>query len=117
MKILKSKKMLDYRKDVINYHNFLLDTKSEEWFKRQKEETIGKWLKRTAYQGEGFTKRTYTDDSIKIAVSVLSFLRENKVEKEEFEDLIGFEMDLHGQFDYTISQIRKIELIINKKLV
>jgi len=104
-------------KDGINYHNFLLDIKSKEWFKRQKEETIGQWLKRTAYQGNGFPKRDGTNDSFKIAVSILSFLRENKIEKETFEDLVGFEVDLHGQFDYPISQIRKIELIINKKLV
>jgi hypothetical protein len=109
--------MIDYRQSDINYHNFFLDTKSREWFKRQKEETIGQWLKRTAYQGEGFPKREHTDDSIKIAVSVLLFLRENNIEKEDFEDLVGFEVDLHGQFDYTISQIRKIELIIDKKLV
>jgi hypothetical protein len=109
--------MIDYRQSDINYHNFFLDTKPREWFKRQKEETIGQWLKRTAYQSEGFHKREHTDDSIKIAVSVLSFLRENKLEKEEFEDLVGFEVDLHGQFDYTISQIRKIETIINRKLV
>ncbi len=103
--------------DGINYHNFLLDTKSKEWFKRQKKETISDWLSRTAYQGNGFPKRTHTKDSIKIAVFVLSFLRENSIEKEEFEDLVGFEVDLHGQFDYTISQLRKIELILNKKLV
>lgn len=109
--------MLDYRQSNINYHNFLLDTKSKEWFKRQKEETMGQWLQRIAYQGEDFPKRVRTDDSVKIAVSVLSFLRENTMQKEEFEDLVDFEVDLHGQFDYTISQIRKIELIINKKLV
>ena len=104
-------------KDGINYHNFLLDTKPKIFFNRQKGETIGQWLKRTAYQGNGFPTRNHTDDSIKIAVSVLSFLRENKIEKETFEDLVGFEVDLHGQFDYTINQIRKMELIINKKLV
>jgi hypothetical protein len=103
--------------DGINYHNFLLDTKSKEWFKRQKKEAISKWLSRTAYQGNGFSKGLHTKDSIKIAVSVLSFLRENGIEEEDFEDLVGFEVDLHGQFDYTISQIRKIELIINKKIV
>lgn len=109
--------MIDYRKSDINYHNFLLDTKPKTWFKRQKEETIAQWLKRTAYQGSGFPKMEGTDDSFKIAVSVLAFLRENKIEKETFEDLVGFEVDLHGQFDYPISQIRKMELIINKKLV
>jgi hypothetical protein len=109
--------MLDYRQSGINYHNFLLDTKPKIWFKRQKEETVGEWLKRTAYQGKGFTKRTSTDDSINIAISVLSFLRENKIEKHTFEDLVGFEVDLHGAYDYTINQIRKMELILNEKLV
>jgi len=109
--------MIDYRQSGINYHNFLLDTKPEIWFKRQKEETIGEWLKRTAYQGSGFPKRGHTDDTVKIAISVLSFLRENKIDKQTFEDLVGFEINLHGSFDYTINQIRKIELILNKKLV
>lgn len=37
--------------------------------------------------------------------------------KEIFEDLVGFEVDLHGSFDYTINQIRKMERITNKKLI
>lgn len=109
--------MIDYRQSDINYHNFLLDTKPKIWFKRQKEETVGDWLKRTTYQGKGFPKREHTDDTMKIAISVLSFLRENKIEKETFEELVDFEVDLHGSFDYTINKIRKMELIINKKLV
>ena len=28
-------------KDGINFHNFLLDTKSREWFKRTKKESAG----------------------------------------------------------------------------
>ena len=37
-------------KDGINFHNFLLDTKSREWFKRTKKETVSDWLTRIAYQ-------------------------------------------------------------------
>jgi hypothetical protein len=118
--------MLDYRQSDINYHNFLLDTKPGIWFKRQKEETIGKWLKRTAYQGNNdflfkleWRERNeyWLNDAQKIAVSVLIFLRENAIERETFEDLCGFELILKGSHDWKLSEIRKLELLLNRKLV
>ena len=118
--------MLDFRQSGINYHNFLLDTKPFEWFKKQKEETIGQWLKRTAYQGNNdllsewrWRERNeyWLEDAQKIAVSVLIFLRENKIEKETFEDLCGFELNLKGSHNWKLSEIRKLELLLNKKLV
>lgn len=118
--------MIDYRQSDINYHNFLLDTKPKEWFKRQKEETVGDCIKRIAYQPNSDIlsewrwreKNEYwLDDAQKIAVSVLIFLRENKIEKETFEDLCGFELNLKGSHDWKLSEIRKLELLLNKKLV
>lgn len=112
--------------DGINYHNFLLDIKPEIWFKRQKEETVGNWLMRVSYQPKtNFlfnlkwrSKNEYwLDDAYKIALSVLIFLRENKIEKETFEDLCGFELNLKGSHDWRLSEIRKLELLMNKKLV
>lgn len=113
-------------KDGINYHNFLLDAKPETWVKRQKEETMGEWLKRTSYQGNGgflteseWRQRNeyWIEDSCKISVSVLVFLRENKIKKDTFEDLCGFELNLSGNHDWHLSEIRKLELLMNKKLI
>ena len=36
-------------KDGINFHNFNLDCKPKEWFKRGKKETVGEWLTRVSY--------------------------------------------------------------------
>lgn len=33
----------------INFHNFNLDCKPKEWFKRGKKETVGEWLTRVSY--------------------------------------------------------------------
>ncbi len=93
--------------------------------KRLENESIADWLKRVSLkdskwldeaqyrQGNGY----WIDSSFKISVSVLSFLRENKIEKKTFEELCGFELDLHGKYDWKISEIRKLELLTNKRLI
>ena len=115
-----------YLKDGLNFHNLYLDYQPRTFFKRRKGESVGDWLSRTAYQGENgfFGKLEWRErnefwlkDSFKISFSVLSFLRENNVEKETFEDLVGFEVNLKGSHDWTLSEIRKLELIMNKKLL
>lgn len=110
----------------INYHNFLLDSKPKSWFKKGKEETLEDWLKRTAYQGDGgfFTESKWRENneywrkgSFEISLSVLIFLRENNIEKETLEDLVGFELNLKGSYDWKLSEIKKLELYLNKKLL
>jgi hypothetical protein len=39
------------------------------------------------------------------------------MEKETLEDLIGFELDLSGSYDWRLSEIKKLELYLNKKLL
>ena len=36
----------------IDFHNFNLDCKPKEWFKRGKKETVGEWLTRVSYHPE-----------------------------------------------------------------
>ena len=96
-----------YIKDGLNFHNFNLDCKPKTWFRRIKGETVDEWLCRTAYQGEdNFLSKMkwreaneyWLDTSFDITMSILSFLRENEIEKETFEDLVGFEVDLKGWY-------------------
>ncbi len=113
-------------KDGLNFHNFYLDCQPRTFFKRVKGETVGDWLTRTAYQGDaGFlgklhwrkTNDYWLDTSFEITFAVLSFLRENKIEKGDLEELIGFDLDLRGTHNWTLSEIRKLELMMNKKLL
>ena len=112
--------------DGINYHNYLLDSKPESWFKRSKKETVGYWIKRTAYQGKSnflsessWRQRNdyWLEESHKISIAVLSFLRENKMKKETLEDLVGFDLNLKGSYDWKLSEIKKLESYLNKKLL
>lgn len=112
--------------DGINFHNYLLDCQSEVWFKRRKEETVGEWLKRTAYQGDGYLfsnliwrqrNNYWLESGQKITISILSFLRENEMKKETLEDLVGFDLNLKGSYDWKLSEIKKLELYLNKKLL
>lgn len=113
-------------KDGLNFHNLYLDYQPRTFFKRRKDESVGDWLSRTAYQGEDsfFGKLEWRErneywlkDSFTISLTVLSFLRENEINKETFEELIGFELQLKGTHDWTLSEIRKLELMMNKKLL
>jgi hypothetical protein len=110
----------------LNFHNFYLDCQPRTFFKRIKGETVGDWLTRTAYQGDaGFLGRIgwrkinkyWLDSSFEISFAVLSFLRENKIEKEELEETVGFELNLKGEHDWTLSEIKKLELILKVELL
>ena len=110
-------------KEGINWHNFNLDCKPEIWFKRTKKETVISWLSRIAYQPaesllEFRQKNEYwLESGYTISLTILSFLRENNMQKETLEDLIGFELDLRGKHDWKLSEIKKLEKQLNKKLL
>ena len=57
------------------------------------------------------------DVAVDFSLSVLSFLRETRINRETFEELIGFDLDLRGTHNWTLSEIRKLELMMNKKLL
>lgn len=59
----------------------------------------------------------WLDNSFEISITILIFLRENKMEQEILEELCGFKLDLHGKHDWKLSEIKKLELMINKKLI
>ena len=110
----------------INFHNFNLDCKPKEWFKRNKEkETVGEWLTRVSYHPERdflqnlkFRKKNeyWLKESAKISFFVLSFLRENNMKKETLEELLGFDLNLKGSHNFTLSELKKLELYTNLKL-
>lgn len=112
--------------DGINYHNYLLDLMPEGWFKKQKDENTKNWLKRISYLPKDDLlgniswrkiNKNWIEHSCKISISILSFLRENEMEKTTLEDLLGFELNLKGEYDWRLSEISKLELILNKKLL
>jgi len=112
--------------DGINFHNFMLDSKPKSWFKKGREETVDNWIKRVAYQGKSNflseskwrqSNKYWINSSVEISLSVLTFLGENNMEKETLEDLVGFELNLKGSYDWKLSEIRRLELILNKKLL
>jgi hypothetical protein len=111
-------------KDGMDFHNFMLDLQPKEWFKRQDKELIGTWLDRISYNGsKSFDKlkwrkanRYWLDASFDICLAVLSFLRQNNMEKETLEQLVGFELDLSGSYDFKISELKKLELYTNIEL-
>lgn len=40
-----------------------------------------------------------------------------KTKEETFEDLCRFELNLRGDYNWTLSEIRRLELLLSKKLV
>ena len=103
----------------MDFHNFNLDCKPKEWFKRNKEkETVGEWLTRVSYHPEidflqnlKFRKKNeyWLKESARISIFVLSFLRENNLSKEKMEDDLNMEIDLSSSYDYRLSEMCKIK--------
>ena len=102
----------------INFHNFNLDCKPKEWFKRGKKETVGEWLTRVSYHPEidflqnlKFRKKNeyWLKDSARISLYVLSFLRKNNLSKEKMEEDLNMEIDLSSHYDYKMSETEKIK--------
>lgn len=103
----------------LNFHNFYRDCQPKKWFKKREGETVVECVMRIAHQpDESFLKPTVrNEDSFRISLAVLSFLRANKLQKETLEDLIGFELDLHGKHDFTLTELRRLELYTNLKFL
>ena len=110
----------------IDFHNFNVDCKPKERFKRNKEkETVSEWLTRVSYhpkrdflQDLRFRKKNeyWLKDSARISLYVLSFLRENNLKKQTLEELLGFDLNLKGSHNFTLSELKKLELYTNLKL-
>ena len=98
----------------------------KEWFKRNKEkETVGEWLTRVSYhpkrdflQDLKFRKENeyWLKESARISLYVLSFLRENSLKKETLEELVGFDLNLKGSHNFTLSELKSLEIYTNLDL-
>ena len=88
-------------------------------FVPEKDMEIQLVIDRFSYQADESLLRptTRNEDSFRISLAVLSFLRENKLQKETLEDLIGFELNLHGKHDFTLTELRRLELYTNLKFL
>ena len=109
----------------IDFHNFNLDCKPKEWFKRGKKETVDEWLTRVSYhpkrdflQNLKFREKNeyWLKDSARISLYVLSFLRENSLKKETLEELLGFDLNLKGSYNFTLSELKSLEIYTNLDL-
>ena len=104
-------------KDRINWNNFLAELKPPEWFKRRSDESNVDWINRVAIKDSNWLERHnerkrnryWNKESSKFCLSVLSFLRENKIEKEKMEDALNMEIDLSSSYDYRLSEMCKIK--------
>ena len=109
----------------LNFHNFYRDCQSEVWFKRRVGETVMELVSRIAYKESGWLEKAkfrqkndyWISRSCNISLAVLSFLRENSMTKETLEELCGFEIDLKGSYNWTISELSKLELYTNLKFL
>ena len=48
--------------------------------------------------------------------AVLSFLRENSLKKETLEELLGFDLNLKGSYNFTLSELKSLEIYTNLDL-
>ena len=104
-------------KDRINWNNFLAELKPPGWYKRRSDESNVDWIKRVAIKDSNWLERAnerkrnryWNKESSKFCLSVLSFLRENKIEKEKMEDDLNMEIDLFSSYDYRLSEMCKIK--------
>ena len=108
--------------DNINWNNFLAELKPPGWYKRRSDESNVDWLKRVAIKDSNWLEevkerkrnRYWNKESSKFCLSVLSFLRENNIEKEKMEDDLNMEIDLSSRYDYRMSELVKIKKYMKK---
>lgn len=103
--------------DNMDFNNFLAELKPPEWYKRRSDESNVDWIKRVAIKDSNWLEEAkerqrnsyWRQESLHFCFSVLSFLRENKISKEQMEDDLNMELDLSGSYDWRMSEICKIK--------
>lgn len=111
--------------DGIDFHNFMLDQQSKEWFKRTKEETVIEWLVRVSYKpidnGQTYkdrlTNQEYYYERMLIEFKIFKYLKNNNIELETLIDTLGFEFTLNNKYDFTLKEIFQIQKQIGVKLI
>jgi hypothetical protein len=110
-------------KDKMNWHTFEASFRTEAWKRRREGESVSEWLERVSIKDSGwlekakFSKRNrmWLDESFYFTFSILQFMREKELTKEQLEDLVGFELDLSGQKDWLMSEQCAIKKIMIEK--
>lgn len=116
--------MIELKSDMC-WRTFYLDSKPKIWFKRVKDETMHQWLARVSYPAGGALERlewyeaneSWVGDSGRIAYKILDFMRVNKVSKTDFETMCQFELNLKGTHNWTLSELKTLEHLMNIKLI
>ena len=98
--------------DKMNWHTFEASFRTEAWRRRRERESVSEWLERVSIKDSTtldkfkFKKRNkmWLDESFHFTFSMLQFLREKGLTKEQLEDLVGFDIDLSGQKDWLMSE-------------
>jgi hypothetical protein len=98
--------------DKMNWHTFEASFRPEGYNRRIEGESGLEWLERVSIKDSDtldklkFRKRNkmWLDESFHFTFSVLLFLREKSLNKEQLEDLVGFDIDLSGQKDWLMSE-------------
>ena len=104
-------------KDGINWNNFLAELKPKSWYKKREDESNVDWIKRVAIKDSNWLEKAkerqknayWRQESLHFCFSILSFLRRNKINKEQMEEDLNMKIDLSGDFDYKMSEICKIK--------
>ena len=104
-------------KDGMSYTDFLAELKPCSGYKKREGEGNVDWIKRVAIKDSNWLEeakerernRYWSKESSKFCLSVLSFLRENNIEKQKMEDDLNMEIDLSSSYDYRMSELIKIK--------
>lgn len=110
-------------KDGINWNNFLAELKPESWYKKREDESNVDWIKRVAVKDSNWLEKVkerqsnsyWNDMSFEFCFSVLTFLHQNKISKEQMEDDLNMKIDLSSHYDYKMSEMCKIKNYMNEK--
>ena len=111
-------------KDGLNWHTFEASFRPEVYNRRKEGESVSEWIKRVSIKDSGWLEKAkwrkenafWLQEAMLYTLGVLQFLREVNMTKEELEDLVGFDLDLSGTYDWRISEKAKIDRIIIERL-
>ena len=103
--------------DNMDFNNFLAELKPHNWYKIKSDESNVDWIHRVAIKDSNWLEEAkerqrnsyWSKESSKFCFSVLTFLRENKISKEQMEEDLNMEIDLSSSYDYRLSEMCKIK--------
>ncbi len=110
-------------KDGVDFKSFMVELLPKSFFKRREGESNIDFIQRTAIKDSGWLEKAkerqrndyWSEVSHNFCFSVLTFLRQNKIKKEQMEFDINLDLDLSGSYDYKMSEIQKIKNYMKNK--